>query len=69
MHLTQKKHLPKRSCYFAGYFAACLSGALFLRCPATALKHRMETSPLTRRSSTLTQPTAPKMTICHCLIL
>ena len=33
MHLTQKKHLPKRSCYFAGYFAACLSGALFLPLP------------------------------------
>ena len=24
MHLTPKKHLPKQSCYFACYFAACL---------------------------------------------
>ena len=33
MHLTPKKHLPKQSCYFACYFAACLSGALFLPLP------------------------------------
>ena len=69
MHLTQKNIYRNEVVTLPVISQHALVELFFCRCPATALKHRMETSPLTRRSNTLTQPTAPKMTICHCLIL